>query len=107
MSFTKEQMREYQRKRRMAQKVEVDAMVRDLDKLSDTDALFDADRPGWYIFDSDSKKRECWKCGAGFETRLGMNKFCSPKCKNEFLDSAGRKSSTLPAGEVSQFREAQ
>lgn len=60
-------------------------------KMSKTDRLFDADRPGWYIFDGVEKERECWKCGKEYRTRLSMNKFCSPGCKNEFLDAAGAK----------------
>jgi protein-arginine kinase activator protein McsA len=57
-------------------------------ELSVTDKLFDADRPGWYIFGAETKERGCWKCGDTYETRLEMNKFCSPACKNLYLKEA-------------------
>lgn len=57
-------------------------------KLTRVDRLFDAYRPGWYIFGKEVRNVECWKCGKGYTTTLEMNRFCSPKCKDGFLDSA-------------------
>jgi hypothetical protein len=56
--------------------------------LTRTDAKFEADRPRYYIFGKEVKERDCWMCGKKYETRLELNKFCSPKCKNEWLDQA-------------------
>ena len=52
------------------------------------DADFEVDRPGYYIFGSEVKERECWMCGEGFKTRMELNKFCGPKCKDEWLEEA-------------------
>lgn len=53
--------------------------------LSRTDQKFDEDRPGWYIFGKEVKDGNCWTCGKPFKTQLEMNRFCSTKCKNEYL----------------------
>lgn len=59
--------------------------------LSKSDQLKDQDRPGWYIFGDVEREKNCWKCGKKFTTRLEMGRFCSPKCRNEFLDSTFSK----------------
>jgi len=59
-------------------------------RLTEADKLFEADRPGWYIFDKRIWKRICWKCGLGFETHLELGKFCSPGCKDGYLVEAFR-----------------
>ena len=56
--------------------------------LTRTDRKFENDRPGYYIFGVEVNERECWKCGEGFKTRMELNKFCSVKCKNEWLSDA-------------------
>jgi protein-arginine kinase activator protein McsA len=71
------------RKRRERQKVEGDQKAR-VD-LSVTDQAFDAAKPGYFIFREKSEERKCWNCSDTFETKLELNKFCSPKCKEEFL----------------------
>ncbi len=53
-----------------------------------SDVKFERDRPGYYIFQKDVIERACWKCGDKFETRLEMNKFCGPKCKEGWLSDA-------------------
>ena len=56
--------------------------------LTRTDRKFENDRPGYYIFGKETNERACWKCGEGFKTRMELNKFCGPKCKNEWLSDA-------------------
>lgn len=56
-------------------------------KLTRVDKLFDAYRPNWYIFGKEVRKVECWECKKSYTTTLEMNRFCSPKCKNTFLDA--------------------
>jgi len=53
-----------------------------------TDALFEAAKPGYYIFDGEVKERSCWRCGEAYTTRLDLNKFCSPACKHMYLKEA-------------------
>lgn len=53
-----------------------------------TDALFEIDRPGYYIFDQDVREGRCWRCSKPFKTQMELNKFCSPKCKDGYLDEA-------------------
>ncbi len=53
--------------------------------MTKTDALFEARNPGYWIYQEEVIERDCWKCGTKFETRLEMNKFCGPKCKEEWL----------------------
>ncbi len=58
--------------------------------VTPTDAEFEEDKPGYYIFEEGEPwGRKCWKCGEEFETRLEMNKFCSPGCKDEWLSGLG------------------
>ncbi len=80
--------RELMRKRRMAEKVAASEAARC--NLGGTDKAFDEDKPGYYIFGEKEYERECWKRGGKFKTRLDMNKFCSPGCKDAFLDEASR-----------------
>ncbi len=56
--------------------------------LTRTDRKFENHRPGYWIYGKEVKERECWKCGDKFETRLEMNKFCGPKCKEQWLSDA-------------------
>ncbi len=53
--------------------------------MTATDEKFEAQQPQYFIYLKDVKKRKCRKCDKGFETRLELNQFCSPKCKTEFL----------------------
>ncbi len=53
-----------------------------------TDRLFEIRLPGYYIYGSEKKERACWKCGEAFTTRMELNKFCSPRCKDGYLDEA-------------------
>ncbi len=53
--------------------------------LSGTDKKFEEQNPGYWIYGSEVKSRKCWQCGKSYETQLELNKFCSPKCKTEFL----------------------
>jgi len=104
----KEYMRELMRKKRAAEKAlrdsedtrggAIDASDATLDvqplpeavqvTLTRTDRKFENDRPGYYIFGKEENERECWKCGEGFKTRMELNKFCGPKCKDEWLSDA-------------------
>ena len=104
----KEYMRELMRKKRAAEKAlrdsedarggAIDASDATLDvrpfpeavqvTLTRTDRKFETDRPGYYIFGVEVNERECWKCGEGFKTRMELNKFCGPKCKDEWLSDA-------------------
>jgi endogenous inhibitor of DNA gyrase (YacG/DUF329 family) len=65
-------------------------------KLTSTDQKFDEDRPGWYIFGEEIKEGKCWTCGKPFKTQLEMNRFCSPKCKNEYLASISSSKNDIP-----------
>ena len=67
-----------------------DTVTQNLDEVqwTPTDAKFEAQRPGYWIYGKEVKERECWKCGDKFETRLEMNKFCSPQCKEKWLSDA-------------------
>jgi len=56
--------------------------------LTKTDAKFEAKSPGYWIYGSEVKERECWQCGEPYETRLELNKFCGPKCKEKWLSDA-------------------
>src|SRR5665213_7889 len=58
------------------------------DTITKTDQLFveDAASRGlvdWYKFDEEVFGRDCWQCKSDFRTRLKMNRYCSPKCRNE------------------------
>lgn len=102
----KEYMRELMRKKREAERLAkelVEDRVGDLDAsevvvkggvgpalegLTVTDQEFEIARPGYWIYGVEVLEKECWKCGEGFETRLEMNKFCSPSCKEQWLSDA-------------------
>jgi hypothetical protein len=56
--------------------------------MTRTDAKFEEKSPGYWIYGSEVKERECWQCSEKFETRLELNKFCGPKCKEEWLSDA-------------------
>jgi len=56
--------------------------------MTRTDRKFEDKSPGYWIYGEEVKERECWKCGTPFKTRLEMNKFCGPKCKEEWLSDA-------------------
>ena len=59
--------------------------------VTDTDVMFEKAKPGYYIFEyGEPWERKCWKCGTAYSTRLELNKFCSPTCKDEFLAEASR-----------------
>jgi predicted RNA-binding Zn-ribbon protein involved in translation (DUF1610 family) len=57
----------------------------DLAGMTATDGLFEAEDPGYWIWMRDAVKRECMVCGAGYETRLELNRFCGPECKTEMI----------------------
>ncbi len=56
--------------------------------LTDTDKRFEATTPGYWIYGNEVKERKCWQCGKGYETRLELNKFCGPECKEKWLSDA-------------------
>ncbi len=57
-----------------------------VESVTATDALFEEKKPGYFIFEEGEPwERNCWTCGKKYETRLELNKFCSPKCKEGFL----------------------
>ncbi len=56
--------------------------------LTETDAKFEEKSPGYWIYVKDVKERKCWQCGKPYETRLELNKFCGPKCKEKWLSDA-------------------
>ncbi len=59
--------------------------------LTETDAKFEALSPGYWIYGNEVKDRKCWQCGKPYETRLELNKFCSPGCKEKWLsDTFGK-----------------
>ncbi len=55
---------------------------------TETDAKFEEVNPGYWIYGKEVKERKCWQCGKGYETRLELNKFCGPKCKEKWLSDA-------------------
>lgn len=50
-----------------------------------TDQLFEQKKPGYWIFEKEVLRKPCWYCGEEFETRLRLNKFCSPDHKERWL----------------------
>lgn len=56
--------------------------------MTPTDQVKEKDRPWWYVFGKVIREVDCWLCGKRYETRLEMSRFCSPKCKTAYLDSA-------------------
>lgn len=64
--------------------------------MTATDLKFEAADPGYWIWMKDAVKRECMVCGNRYETRLELNRFCSPECKQGMIGSlstmAGRRS---------------
>jgi hypothetical protein len=59
--------------------------------LTKTDRLFEKKKPGYWIYET-LVERNCWMCGGKFETRMELNKFCSPGCKERFMDESLRAS---------------
>ncbi len=53
-----------------------------------TDKLFEYENPGYWIYGNEVKERKCWQCGKPYGTRLELNKFCGPKCKEKWLSDA-------------------
>ncbi len=53
-----------------------------------TDKLFEDVTPGYWIYGKEVKERKCWQCGKAYETRMALNKFCSPVCKEKWLSDA-------------------
>lgn len=112
MPLNKEQMRVYQRERRagLARGSEVrsvsgdksPAVVESEERANEvpvnpqipppiesqhtkTDQLFEQKKPGYWIFEKEVLRKPCWYCGEEFETRLRLNKFCSPDHKERWL----------------------
>ncbi len=56
--------------------------------LTTTDAKFEEKSPGYWIYGNEVKERKCWQCGKHYETRLELNKFCGPECKEKWLSDA-------------------
>ncbi len=55
---------------------------------TETDAKFEDLSPGYWVYSEDVKERKCWQCGKPYKTRLELNKFCGPKCKEKWLSDA-------------------
>ncbi len=56
-----------------------------------TDRLFEEAKPGYYLFEwGEPWERKCWRCWAEYSTRLELNKFCSPACKEAWLKESFR-----------------
>ncbi len=55
---------------------------------TETDKLFEIKSPGYWIYGNEVKERKCWQCGKPYGTRLELNKFCGPKCKEKWLSDA-------------------
>lgn len=102
--MNKEQRKEYQRKwaaEKRALAKGVDKLDKPVDKpdvdvvivdkvakavgLTRTDALYEAENPGYYEYQAERERRECIVCGKPYETRLEMNRFCAPECKREMI----------------------
>lgn len=105
MALNKEQMREYMRRKRAGEKLhgeQYDDRTGRLDAseapvtvdssvslpMTKTDRKFEESKPGYWIYGKELRARECWMCGEAFETRLELNKFCSPDCKDKWLNDA-------------------
>jgi len=56
--------------------------------ITPTDQMFEADRPGYYIFEKTVFEKQCWECSKAFSTTMLLNRFCSPHCKQLFLDKS-------------------
>lgn len=50
-----------------------------------TDAAFEKEKPGYYIYEELRKGIGCYHCGKKFDTTLAFNRFCHPKCKRAVL----------------------
>ncbi len=57
-------------------------------ELTATDREFEEMAPNYFIYGKEIKDRKCWQCGKVFTTRLELNKFCGPKCKEKWLSDA-------------------
>ena len=56
--------------------------------LTETDMKFEEKSPGYWVYGKEVKERKCWQCGKAYETRLELNKFCGPECKEKWLSDA-------------------
>ena len=68
-----------------------ESVTQNVTEKTKTDRLFEESKPGYWIFeDGEPWERECWRCGDGFETRLELNRFCGPECKEKWLRESFR-----------------
>lgn len=55
--------------------------------MTSTDRKFEKRRPNYFVYDIPEAERRCHQCFRKFKTRLGLLKFCSPKCQRAKLES--------------------
>ncbi len=56
-------------------------------ELTGTDLKFENERPSYYVYERTISVRNCLECGKKFDTRMELNRFCTPVCKKKFLDT--------------------
>lgn len=63
--------------------------------MTETDRKFEEKQPGYWIYEISPREKNCWMCGKKFDTRMELNRFCSPECKEKFLDESLRATKKL------------
>lgn len=58
------------------------AFIDDFNKRYDGDPPAGQSGEDWYRFDKEVFGRDCWDCKKAFRTQLKLNRFCSPKCRD-------------------------
>jgi hypothetical protein len=56
--------------------------------MTKTDETFEADKPGYWIYDEEVYVEKCLQCGKEFETQLELNRFCTREHQKEWLKQA-------------------
>lgn len=94
MSFDKkEYQKRYMKQKRLERKGLTPESNSGAEKLesnagkSNTDEMFEAMRPGYYVFGREEREAICFTCYKKFRTRLELLKFCSPRCQKEKLST--------------------
>ncbi len=62
-------------------------VYRDGTPMTETDALFNAHWDNYIFALPKAVERTCVQCGKEFSTRLAMNRYCSPLCKDITISS--------------------
>lgn len=66
--------------------IEIDDTITKTDQLFVDDVVERNGYKNWYKFDKEPHKEDCWQCKKRFETRLKLNRYCSPACRDKALE---------------------